>query len=120
MVHVQIVNSNIRCLIRVAPVAVADAVTASSFSHTPSPLQNMIIDSAHFLQLNYHSMGVWRRSPVHHLQAGETLVVHYRKHRQCVGQVSSTSSKTATLLFDDGTATINNDTNFTSHFPVHT
>ena len=120
MVHVQIVNSALRCLTRVAPVAVADAVTASLFSHTPNPLQNMIIDSAHFLQLSYHSMGVWRHTPVQHLQAGETLVVHYRKHGQCIGQVSSTSSKTATLLFHDGTATINNDTNFTSHFPVHT
>ena len=120
MVHVQIVNSALRCLTRVAPVAVADAVTASLFSHTPNPLQNMIIDSAHFLQLSYHSMGVWRHTPVQHLQAGETLVVHYRKHGQCVGQVSSTSSKTATLLFHDKTATINNDTNWTSHFPVHT
>ena len=120
MVHVQIVNSALRCLTRVAPVAVADAVTVLLFSHTPNPLQNMIIDSAHFLQLSYHSMGVWQHTPVQHLQAGETLVVHYRKHGQCVGQVSSTSSKTATLLFHDGMATINNDTNFTSHFPVHT
>ena len=120
VVHVQIVNSALRCLTRVAPVAVADAVTASLFSHTTNPLQNMIIDRAHFLQLSYHSMGVWRHTPVQHLHVGETLVVHYRKHRQCIGQVSSTSSKTATLLFHDGTATINNDTNFSLHFPVHT
>ena len=120
MVHVQIVNSAVPCLTRVAPVAVADAVTASFFSHTPNSLQNTIIDSAHFLQLSYHSMGVWRHTAVQHLQAGETLVVHYQKRGQCVDQVSSTSSKTATLLFHDGTATINNDTNFTSHFPVHT
>ena len=120
MAHIQIVNSAIRCLTRVAPAAVTEAVTALLFSHTPNPLQNMIIDSAHFLHLSYHSMGVWRHTPVHHLQAGETLVVHYRKHGQCVGGVSSTASKTATLHFHDGTATINNDTNFTSHFPVHT
>ena len=120
MLHVQIVNSALRCLTRVAPVAVAGAVTASLFSHTANPLQNMIIDSAHFLQLSYHSMGVWRHTPVQHLQAGENHVVHYRRRGQCVGQVSSTSSKTATLQFHDGRATINNDTNFTSHFPVHT
>ena len=120
MVHVQIVNSAIRCLTRVAPVAVANAVTASLFSHTPKPLQDMIIDSAHFLQLSYHSMGVWGHTPVQHLQQGKTLVVHYRLHGQCVGCVSCTTSKTATLQFHDGTATINNDTNFTSHFPVHT
>ena len=120
MVHVQIVNSALRCLTRVAPVAVDDAVTASLFSHTPNALQNMIIDSAHFLQLSYHCMGVWWHTPVQHLQAGETLVVHYRKHGRCVGQVSSTSSKTATLLFHDGTAAINKDTCFTSHFLVHT
>ena len=57
--------------------AVADALTTLFFLHTPNPLQNMIIDSAHFLQLSYHSMGVWRHTPVQHLQAGKTLVVHY-------------------------------------------
>ena len=77
MVQVQIINSALRCLTRVARVAVADAVTASLLLHTPNPLQNMIIDSAYFLQLSYHTMGVWRHTPVQHLQAGETLVVHY-------------------------------------------
>ena len=124
MVHIQIVNSALRCLTRVAPVAVPDAVTASFFSHTPNPLQNMIIDSAHFLQLSYHCMGVWRHTPVQHLEVGETLVVHYRRHGQCVGQVSSTSSKTVTLLINDGKATINNNTEFISLFPstrtIHT
>ena len=77
MVHEQTVNSALRSLTRVALVAVADAITASLSSHAPNPLQNMIIDSAHFLQLSYHSMGVWRHTPVQHLQARETLVVHY-------------------------------------------
>ena len=63
-VRVRIVSLALRCLTRVAPVAVADVVTASLFSHTPNPLQHMIIDSAHFLQLSYHSMGVWRHTPV--------------------------------------------------------
>ena len=120
MVHVQIVNSALRCLSRVALLAVADAVTVSVSSRTPNPLQKMIIDSAHFLRLSYHSMGVWRHTPVQHLQAGETLVVNCRKHGQCVGHVSSARSKTPTLQFHDRTATINNDTKFTSHFPVHT
>ena len=73
IVHVRIVNSALRCLTRVAPLAVAGAVNASLFSHTSNPLQNMIIDSAHFLQLSYHSMGVWRHTPVQDLQVGETL-----------------------------------------------
>ena len=120
MFHVPIVNSALRCLSRVAPAAVADLVTVSLFLRTANPLQNMIIDSARFLQVSYHTMGVWRHTPVQHLQAGETLVVHYREHGHCDGEVFSTSSKTGTLLFHDGTATINNDTNFTSHFPVHT
>ena len=120
MVHVQIVNSAIRCLTRVAPAAIAEMVTASLFSHTPDPLQDMILDSAHFLQLSYHSMAVWRNTPVQHLQTGETLVVHYRKHGKRVGRVSSATSKTATLEFHDGTATMNKETNFTSHFLVHT
>ena len=37
MVRVKTVNSALRCLTRVAPVTVADAVTASLFSHTPTP-----------------------------------------------------------------------------------
>ena len=76
MVHIHIVNSAIPCLTRVAKVAVTDAVTASLFSHTPNTPQNMIIDGALFLQLSYHSMGVWRHTPLQNLQAGEALVVH--------------------------------------------
>ena len=101
MVHVQIVNSAIQCLSRVAPAAVADAVAASLFWHTSNPLQNMIMDSAYFLHLGYHSMGVWRYTRVQHLKTGEALVVHYRKHGQCVDRVSSTTSETATLQFSD-------------------